>query len=357
MPLVKVQCTNCGANLDVDNAKDAAICPFCRTPYVVEKAIQYYNTTNQIHADAVNIYGCISENFVINGGVLTQYNGAEVNVAIPHTVVKIGAEVFKGLCIKSVVIPDGVTIICENAFRDCSSLTSVVIPDGVTKIGAFAFSNCSSLTSIVIPDSVTEIGIGVFNGCSSLTRVGLPNSVKKIGEHTFSNCSSLTNIVIPASVTRIDEGAFSGCSSLKEVTISNYQTELSVYVFDMCNVSSVNAPEEWKRRNANAGGLNLEAYATIQPTTKAESGGCYIATCVYGSYDCPSVFVLRRFRDNVLASVWAGRIFIKFYYSVSPVLVKLFGKNEWFRAFWRKPLDRLVEKLKENGFSDFPYRD
>lgn len=25
--------------------------------------------------------------------------------------------------------------------------------------------------------------------------------------------------------------------------------------------------------------------------------GCYVATCVYGSYDCPEVWTLRRFRD------------------------------------------------------------
>ena len=31
------------------------------------------------------------------------------------------------------------------------------------------------------------------------------------------------------------------------------------------------------------------------------SGGCYVATCVYGSYDCPQVWTLRRFRDNTLA--------------------------------------------------------
>ncbi|MFR9028073.1 MAG: DUF2726 domain-containing protein [Clostridium sp.] len=28
--------------------------------------------------------------------------------------------------------------------------------------------------------------------------------------------------------------------------------------------------------------------------------GCYIATAVYGSYDCPQVWVLRRFRDQIL---------------------------------------------------------
>ena len=47
--------------------------------------------------------------------------------------------------------------------------------------------------------------------------------------------------------------------------------------------------------------------------------GCYAAAC--GSYDCPQVWTLRRFRDNTLAGTWYGRAFIHAYYAVSPALV------------------------------------
>lgn len=47
MSLVKAQCPNCNGFLEVDNSKDAAVCPFCNTPYIVEKAIQ--NITNNIN--------------------------------------------------------------------------------------------------------------------------------------------------------------------------------------------------------------------------------------------------------------------------------------------------------------------
>ncbi len=57
MPFVKATCTNCNGNLEVDSAKDAAICPYCGTAYIVEKAINHYNTHNNIHADVVNVYG------------------------------------------------------------------------------------------------------------------------------------------------------------------------------------------------------------------------------------------------------------------------------------------------------------
>lgn len=58
MPLVNAKCTNCGANLKVDNTKGAAICEYCGSAYIVEKAINNYNITNNntIHADIVNIY-------------------------------------------------------------------------------------------------------------------------------------------------------------------------------------------------------------------------------------------------------------------------------------------------------------
>ena len=47
MPLVPAKCTQCGATLTIDPSQDAAVCPFCSTPFVVEKAINNYNVTNQ----------------------------------------------------------------------------------------------------------------------------------------------------------------------------------------------------------------------------------------------------------------------------------------------------------------------
>lgn len=93
---------------------------------------------------------------------------------------------------------------------------------------------------------------------------------------------------------------------------------------------------------------------TVDMTT---SSGCYIATCVYGSYDCPQVWTLRRFRDYNLAQTWYGRAFIRTYYAISPILVKLFGHTSWFQSFWKNRLDRMVCNLKNKGFEDKPYDD
>lgn len=88
-----------------------------------------------------------------------------------------------------------------------------------------------------------------------------------------------------------------------------------------------------------------------------KTGGCYIATAVYGSYDCPQVWTLRRFRDEVLAKSAAGRLFVRIYYAVSPHLVRIFGGSRVFNALNRPWLDAMVKKLNGAGFADTPYRD
>lgn len=89
----------------------------------------------------------------------------------------------------------------------------------------------------------------------------------------------------------------------------------------------------------------------------AKKGGCYVATCVYGSYDCPQVWTLRRYRDQKLAQTVLGRAFIRCYYAVSPTVVKIFGETKLFQNFWRTRLDRMVQKLNAQGFSAERYQD
>ena len=92
-------------------------------------------------------------------------------------------------------------------------------------------------------------------------------------------------------------------------------------------------------------------------TAASGGGGCYVATAVYGSYDCPEVWTLRRYRDDTLAQTWYGRAFIHTYYAVSPTLVKWFGNTNWFKNMWKPKLDRMVERLNGEGVENTPYED
>lgn len=46
MPLVAARCTQCGANIEVDDSKEAGICKYCGTAFVTEKAINNYIINN-----------------------------------------------------------------------------------------------------------------------------------------------------------------------------------------------------------------------------------------------------------------------------------------------------------------------
>ena len=102
---------------------------------------------------------------------------------------------------------------------------------------------------------------------------------------------------------------------------------------------------------------DYERLYSMDDISKTKGIGCFIATCVYGSYDCPEVWVLRRFRDNVLAKSEPGRLFIELYYRWSPEIVEKYGDEPWFKPLVKPVLDKFVAYLKSIGFEDTPYED
>lgn len=144
--------------------------------------------------------------------------------------------------VKYVNIPSTVTTICENAFRD-SQLESIIIPNSVIMIGENAFSGCSNLKYIIIPNSVKTIGNSAFSGCHNLVSIDLPNSITSIGNDVFNHCYKLSNIHIPNSVTSIGKGSFIGCSELEMINIPNSVTSIGDSAFWECHMKQLNIPD------------------------------------------------------------------------------------------------------------------
>lgn len=79
-----------------------------------------------------------------------------------------------------------------------------------------------------------------------------------------------------------------------------------------------------------------------------KSGGCYIATACYGSYDCTQVLTFRHFRDEYLSQTIAGRMFIRTYYALSPSIAKWLENKHRINTFIRKNfLDTIYDSLKK----------
>ncbi|MCQ2052267.1 MAG: leucine-rich repeat domain-containing protein, partial [Bacteroidaceae bacterium] len=91
-----------------------------------------------------------------------------------------------------VIIPDGVTLILENVFRDRTDITSVTMPESFKSIKSNAFRGCRNLKSINIPNKFRWFGWGAFYGCSSLESIYIPDTDNVIDASVFAGCSKLT---------------------------------------------------------------------------------------------------------------------------------------------------------------------
>lgn len=246
---------------------------------------------NSVYLDEHESHKNISGGLVIPSTVT--YNNTK------YYVVAIGDDAFKSNpYLTSVVIPNSVKFIYEEAFENCYNLSSVTLPNeligldatvfnntpffnneakwenGVLYLGAYllkaqnmshcsikegtkciadhAFSECESLTSITIPNSVKHIGYRVFSATNVSYPIfnahcfaymppsfegyfAIPDGIQNIAGGAFSECSILTSVTIPESVTSIGYCAFSGCSSLTSITIPNSVKTIEHSVFSSCS--------------------------------------------------------------------------------------------------------------------------
>ncbi|MBQ8290994.1 MAG: leucine-rich repeat domain-containing protein [Clostridia bacterium] len=154
----------------------------------------------------------------------------------------IAEDVFNGYGkIKTVVIPDGVTIEKE-AFYGCDNLTSVTIGNNAT-IGESAFASCESLTDVTIGTDA-HIMAGAFeradcftySDCGNVRYIGaylisaqktlagafeIRNGTLGIAAEAFAECVNLESVKLPDCVKRIEPSAFRGCTGLQGVYITD----------------------------------------------------------------------------------------------------------------------------------------
>ena len=189
-------------------------------------------------------------------------NTAITSVVLPDSITSIGENAFNGCesltsvtfgknsqlssigpgafnycySLESITIPESVTSIGSDAFYYCYGLRSVTFGENsqLTSIGDGAFNWCESLESITIPDSVTSIGEGAFCCCAKLTSITIPDGVKSIGNHAFAGCSALESITIPDSVLNIGDSAFAECTALESITIPDSVLSIGYSAFEGC---------------------------------------------------------------------------------------------------------------------------
>lgn len=212
------------------------------------------------------------------GLVLEEYNGEDFDVVVEEEfggmkVVSVGKAFAHNSRLRSIVLPDSLTVIDDGAFINTTSLRELVVPDNVKEICQTAFSG-SSIERLVVGEGTRKIMREVLLGCNELKELILPDGLEYVGEdgfggmeaslptteyndavylgsrnnpylillkavskeikscsihkdakiifhQAFSDCSKLTSIDVPEGMKQIGVEAFRGCKCLHELTIPN----------------------------------------------------------------------------------------------------------------------------------------
>ena len=165
------------------------------------------NLTNVVIEEGVEVIGSHSMKYCKNLS----------HVTLPGSITKFGPSVFYGseLLTSAGPIGSGCTIefawtetIPTKAFDSNYSLTSVILPDTLKVIGDDAFLDCFNLTCVELPDGLVSIGHRAFEE-TGLTSLVIPASVTEIGSEAFQYCPYM-EITFEGPAPRFDSLAFTG---------------------------------------------------------------------------------------------------------------------------------------------------
>ena len=196
-------------------------------------------------------------------------------VVLPAGVTWLGVETFRNSGLISIVIPDSVEHIGEEAevaaevgtknylFADCARLTSVVLSSNLVTMSAYCFYNCAALESITyngfegegnsLPKTLTVVGSYAFTNTQSLLQLDMP-AVKDVGQYVFGDTdkkegeTSLASGIVTVSMPSLETvgvGLFRNCTALESVTLNNNLKALGSYMFANCTaLKNITLPEE-----------------------------------------------------------------------------------------------------------------
>ena len=116
----------------------------------------------------------------------------------------------------SVIFHDGVEIIEEHAFEDCTSLPSIKFL-GVREIGHRAFHSCVALSDVKFGDTLETVRSRAFDNCG-LMSIKLP-SARTVQGLSFSHCNQLTDVEFGINLERIGFNSFYNCPNLQRIAI------------------------------------------------------------------------------------------------------------------------------------------
>lgn len=128
-------------------------------------------------------------------------------------------EAFTGLPIRTLDLSAAtLTTIPSRLCSSCDSLRTIKLPDAITMIGEYAFNYCPNLTVTALPASLTTISNSAFNNIKAMT-ASWPAKLTNIGSNAFYNVT-FNDLTIPENITTINDYAFSNAEVKGTLTIN-----------------------------------------------------------------------------------------------------------------------------------------
>ena len=122
---------------------------------------------------------------------------------------------------KTSTIPEGVEIICRNAFYCMGNNSVLTIPNSVRIIEEYAFAYNHFSGSLTLPESLETIGVMAFYVGGFSGSLTMPNSVTEIGHHAFFGCHFSGSLTLSSSLSTIENCAFANCHFSGTLVIPN----------------------------------------------------------------------------------------------------------------------------------------
>ena len=292
--------------------------------------------TTDVAEETASVQTAKSANsFEIEGTVLKKYTGTGGAVTIPDSVTEIAGEAFKDQeGITSVKFGKKLEIVGCSAFENCTNLKSVTWNSKINAIYDMAFSG-SGITSITIPASVTELGSNAFWWCRNLTDVVYETDAD-ISYEAFQGCKKLKNVTITGNPSCIGAFAFYGNTSLEKINIPNSVTEISLDAFYECeSLVNVHLPDSLTEIGDYIFRECHKLNALYMPRSLSYCNG------VVDVSSCPNVTAYIH-SETTVAIEWAKKNNIRYEiideskpYAVESLKAAAYGKNK-ARLSWDK---------------------
>lgn len=382
MALVKGICPNCGKSIEVEENDFNVVCTYCGVPFFPREAIDAYNKqiselVNNLNVDTINVNADNISNYATLGFASLREKNHEKCGFYADDILKRKADSPEGLLFKAFFVSNNYSkeegiryyvLAYSNAnsddikkiildtfkdeFKDYSQenfeyfVNEVIIKKAIddkefVKYALTMISSSEDDYPLIKELNVTREMISLYFDLNSYSSFELENV------NYFYNKEALIAFEGEKLKFFIDYVLMD--ETIEKFAHDKHKEDRVYYFYKDNRMISIKV----KSSNEQLENIFKESGFSIEDI----KSGCYIATCVYSSYHHKNVMMLRKYRDDVLNESLIGRMFIKVYYFISPILVKYFHDFKWFKKINRNILDKISINLERKGFSVNYYRD